>query len=68
MSNASKYWEHVEGVAYLLAPVLETLLALSTAVLLMEDIQCNERPDLASEDIDSDNDVNLVLDLRRGVG
>ena len=68
MCDASRQWEHVEGAAYLLAPVLETFLALSITVLLMEEIERDERPDHASEDTDSDDDVDPLLDLRRGVG
>ena len=67
MSDTSKYQEHAEGAAYLLVPIPEPLLVLSIAVLLMEDIQRDERPDLASEDTDSDNDVKPRLDLRRSV-
>ena len=34
----------------------------------MEDIQRDERPDHASEDTDSDNDLDPLLDLCRSVG
>ena len=68
MSDASKCCEYTKGAAHLLAPVLETLLALSITVLLMEEVQRDERPGLASEDTDSDDDVKPRLDLHRGVG
>ena len=68
MSDASKCCEYAKGAAYLLAPVLKTLLALSITVLLMEEVQRDERADHASEDTDSDDDVDPLLDLSRGVG
>ena len=34
----------------------------------MEEVQRDERADHASEDTDSDDDVDPLLDLRRGVG
>ena len=67
MSDDWKCCEYTEGAAYLLVPILEPLLALSTAVLLMEDIQRDERPDHACVDTDSDNYVKPRLDLRRSV-
>ena len=68
MSDVWKHCEYAKRAAHLLAPVLETLLALGITVLLMEEVQRDERADHASEDSDSDDDVDPLLDLRRGVG
>ena len=66
MSDTSKYWEHA-GTAYLIVPIPEPLVELSIAVLLMEEVQRDERVGHASEDIDSDDDIGVLLDLRRSV-
>ena len=67
MSDPWKCCEYTKGAAYLLAPVLETLLALGITVLLMEEVQRDERADHASEDTDSDDDVDPLLDLCQSV-